>query len=394
MRRPLSAATGALLSVAVAWPMTVRAQQWDLRVAAASSMNSSLGAPLAAVAPSGAIAGRGWRLTSEFGTVDRRPGTLFGAAFSAAALGPRIGPLRTEVYGDFANRAGQPQSDARVAGRLHLSAPDHGVWAGAGVARAGSHLGMLRSIGGWIHGKVGSGSIRLDEVAGRGLHSSFTTFDTMPSIPFDTVDGKIVGGPGGTVSVFHPGSPPVKIHSLSARYSTPGGRLQLALGASQIQGGGIGRARSASAVATWWVDRAFALIGGYGPSVGNGLLPVVGAARFGVVWRPLKGMPRTLSLVEPSATAEVDRVGPGVWRVRLPAERARNVEIQGSFNDWEPLPMHDAGDGWWEVTLPLAPGRYELSWRRDEGGWRTLPGLPTVRDDLLGDVTVVVIDQE
>jgi hypothetical protein len=147
-------------------------------------------------------------------------------------------------------------------------------------------------------------------------------------------------------------------------------------------------------VATWWVGRTFALVGGYGPSVGNGLIPTAGAARFGLVWRPFRGVRQTYSLVEPAAIAiaTVERVGRGEWRIRLPASGAHVVEVEGSFGDWEPVAMHEAEPGWWEVTLPLTAGRHELTWRRDAGAWKPLPGLPSVNDDLLGKVSVLVID--
>lgn len=371
----------ALLASALLWPAAAAAQQWDVGIAAARSVDAPLGAPLTTIAPNGGLAGRGWRITSEFGTIDRPTGAKVGMAFSAAALGPRIGPFRTEAYGDYASRAGGPQGDVRAAARLHWATATRGVWAGFGAARAGDRTGMLGSIGAWLQGRMGSASFRLDQVTAAGQGAGVTSFDTI----------------GGAISyVYRPGSPPVRIHSLSARYTTPGGRLELALGAAQMEGSAALTRRSGSAVATWWVGHAFALVAGYGPPVGNGLVPIPGATKFGVIWRPFKGMPRTLSLVEPAATAvtSVARTGPGKWRVRLPAEGARSVEIQGSFGGWEPVPLRDAGDGWWEATLPLAPGRYELTWRRDDGSWRTLPGLPTVSDDLLGKVSVLVIDQE
>lgn len=381
MTRFSSTLTGALIVAALATPMVAHAQQWDLSLAALRSTNSSLGAPLIAIAPTGAITGRGWRLTSEVNTIDRLGTAKVAGVFSAAALGPHLGPFRTEAYGDLATGAGQPQEDARVAARLHLAAADHGLWAGVGVGRAGERTGNLRSAGAWLRGKLGSTSIRFDQVVGAGEAAGLTTYDTV---------GLTV------IPHYRPGTPSVRLQSVSASYSTAGGRLQLILGASQMRGAATGDRRSASAVATWWVDRAFALVGGYGPPVGNGFIPVAGAVKLGVLWRPAKGMPRTLSLVEPTAiaTTGVERVGPGEWRLRLPADRAHSVEIEGSFNGWEPMPLHETGDGWWEVTLPLPPGRHELTWRRDQGSWRTLPGLPTVSDDLLGDVTVIVIDPE
>ena len=378
IRTPLARA---LLAAAVIHPVTAAAQQWDLGVTAARTMGAPLGVPLTTVAPNGAIAGTRWRITSTLGTLDRSGAAQPGMIFSAATLGPRLGRFRTEAFGDFSTRVGDVPEDLRAAARVHFAWASHGAWAGLGLARAGGRTGALRTLGGWLQGRLGSASLRFDQVSAAGQAPGPTSFDTI----------------GGSIAyVYRPGSPPLRIHSLSARLATPGGRLELELGAARSEGSLSRYRHSTSAVATWWVDRTFALIGGYGPPVGDGFLPAPGATKLGVLWRPFKGVRHTLSLAEPAALAVtgVVRAGPGRWLIRIPADGARSVELQGSFGEWEPVAMQPRGDGWWEVTLPLSPGRYELAWRRDDGDWRTLPGLPAVNDDLLGRVSVLVIDRE
>jgi 1,4-alpha-glucan branching enzyme len=57
------------------------------------------------------------------------------------------------------------------------------------------------------------------------------------------------------------------------------------------------------------------------------------------------------------------------------ASDAQGVAVAGTFNEWQPdaTPMTRVGDGGWETSLPLSPGRYEYKFVVD-GQWVCEPG--------------------
>ena len=70
---------------------------------------------------------------------------------------------------------------------------------------------------------------------------------------------------------------------------------------------------------------------------------------------------------------------------------AANIELTGSFNGWKPINMTSAGDGYWQLTLPLNNGEYSYTYIVD--GEKQLPD-PTVRarqDDGFGGENSVII---
>jgi hypothetical protein len=61
------------------------------------------------------------------------------------------------------------------------------------------------------------------------------------------------------------------------------------------------------------------------------------------------------------------------------------VEISGSFNDWQRQPMKPAGtSGYWEVTLPLAGGEHSYTFIIDDDRRIPDPTLPTREQDDFG----------
>ena len=53
------------------------------------------------------------------------------------------------------------------------------------------------------------------------------------------------------------------------------------------------------------------------------------------------------------------------------APSAKEVELAGSFNRWNPVqtPLRRGPNGKWRVSLSLSPGRYEYRYRVD-GTWQ------------------------
>jgi hypothetical protein len=62
---------------------------------------------------------------------------------------------------------------------------------------------------------------------------------------------------------------------------------------------------------------------------------------------------------------------------------AKQVSLCGEFNGWSPgvTPMNRKDDGHWEVSIPLAPGRYQYKFVAD-GEWLADPSAPnSVRNE-------------
>ena len=81
----------------------------------------------------------------------------------------------------------------------------------------------------------------------------------------------------------------------------------------------------------------------------------------------------------------------GRRRLRVRAPAARSVEISGDPTTWTAVPMRAAGDGWWELDLPLGPGVHEIVVRLDGGAWLVPPGLALARDEFGGRAGRLII---
>jgi len=71
----------------------------------------------------------------------------------------------------------------------------------------------------------------------------------------------------------------------------------------------------------------------------------------------------------------------------LVAPAASRVSLVGDFNDWDSLttPMRRVdGNGVWEVTVPLDPGRYRYAFVVDGNTWLRDPSAPPELDDEFG----------
>jgi len=114
--------------------------------------------------------------------------------------------------------------------------------------------------------------------------------------------------------------------------------------------------------------------------------------RFGLRWRlGGAGSPRPASLrakgppvVTVTALAEGRRL-----TIRAPSGEA--LLLRGDFTGWEPWPLNRAGEGTWEVVVPLADGTHRLQVSRDGSRWEPLPGLPLAADEFGGEVSVLLV---
>jgi 1,4-alpha-glucan branching enzyme len=90
-----------------------------------------------------------------------------------------------------------------------------------------------------------------------------------------------------------------------------------------------------------------------------------------------------------------------IFRYKAPA--ARQVNLAGEFNNWlgtancgrlDPNidPMRDLdGDGIWEITLPLPPGRYQYKFVIDQVDWQEDPGNPETTDAGYGGQNSILV---
>jgi 1,4-alpha-glucan branching enzyme len=90
-----------------------------------------------------------------------------------------------------------------------------------------------------------------------------------------------------------------------------------------------------------------------------------------------------------------------LFRYKAPA--ARQVNVAGEFNNWlgtlnggrlDPNidPMKDLdGDGIWELTLPLPPGRYQYKFVIDQVDWQEDPSNPETTADGYGGLNSILV---
>ncbi len=62
----------------------------------------------------------------------------------------------------------------------------------------------------------------------------------------------------------------------------------------------------------------------------------------------------------------------GSIQFRFFRPRVASVVLAGSFNGWsiDATPMDSQGEGWWQLTLQLAPGEHQFRYLAD-GEWFT-----------------------
>jgi hypothetical protein len=78
----------------------------------------------------------------------------------------------------------------------------------------------------------------------------------------------------------------------------------------------------------------------------------------------------------------------------LVAPNAQSVALVGDFNDWNLAATQltrQTGDGVWEITVPLAPGRYRYAFVVDGTLWRPDPNAPSSDDEFGRRNSVVTV---
>ena len=78
--------------------------------------------------------------------------------------------------------------------------------------------------------------------------------------------------------------------------------------------------------------------------------------------------------------------------LRVNAPHASSVEVNGDFTSWTPVRLAGSSDGWWSVTLPLDPGKYQMNLRIDGDKWMVPPGLLSMSDEFGGAVGLLIVE--
>ena len=88
-----------------------------------------------------------------------------------------------------------------------------------------------------------------------------------------------------------------------------------------------------------------------------------------------------------------ERSGARDVTLRARVAGARSVEVSGDFTNWTPVRLAPAADsGWWSLTLPLRPGKYQMNLRVDGGKWLVPPGVLSMVDEFGGAVGLLVVE--
>lgn len=68
------------------------------------------------------------------------------------------------------------------------------------------------------------------------------------------------------------------------------------------------------------------------------------------------------------------------FKVRAPT--AKEVIVAGDFNNWDvhQYPMKKDDEGFWRVTVQLAPGRYEYKLLIDGRWWEDITGVKSIQN--------------
>lgn len=307
-----------------------------------------------------------WGTYAQLGHAWSADGSLGGSLFTPSA-GVFSGELSGTVGGST-HQDGTRTGSTLALARLHADGARVGAWAGGGVGSTwdGSTWRTLREgdFGAWLSSGPASLSLTAQPTAiGDSIH--YTDFGAEARTRVGIFDLAAVGG------------------------TRAGSRLP-ALASSPTTWGSVS--------ATAWVFPRVALIanaGTYPVDYTQGF-PGGRFASLGIriaLARPA-GDAVTMAAEPPSDDITAFEMGGearGLRTIRIRAPGAKRVEITGDFTQWQPRRLASVGGGWYAVAVPLAPGTYQMTVRRDGGAWRPPPSLTTVKDEFGGVAGVLVV---
>ena len=299
-------------------------------------------------------------------------GVLSGSLFTPTTRG-LLAELAA-LAGGSAHKDGTRTGVLLANGRLHFMRAWGELFVGAGGGRT------------WVGG--GARSVLLGEAGGSTtLRDVAATFTLSPTAVADSIKYT-----DGQVSL-----------SMTRDRLDLGAVLGTRLGDQLTSLGGTARSWGSLSAVAWMTPRlALAASGGTYPIDPTQGFP--GGRFVSLSVRLATGRSRQSSSVTPSQAvlpggeappvsgfaAVRDSLG-AVW-LRVNAPRAQLVEVTGDFTNWEPVPMLPTSGGWWAVTLPITPGKYQMNLRLDGGKWLVPPGLLSMADEFGGTVGLLIVE--
>jgi hypothetical protein len=314
-------------------------------------------------------------------------GLLSGSAFTPAGRG-----LRGELSATAGASTYEESRSAQLLGqaRVHLHADTLGGWLGAGTgyARYNDYWQpiTLLDAGGWarLRGILVSASLS---------SAAYTFRDSIIEIRTDPISGL----PDTSLQFFRRSGYFTDVVA-GARWSIGRFDLDLTAGVRPIARFAEDT-RWGTASATAWLADGLALVGSAGDFPEDPLQNLAGASyvslalRIGGRARVGRPVPAREKPAGPGMASEFSMTPAdgGTQSVVVRARGARRVEITGGFTDWQPVVLARIAAELWMVTLPIAPGTYDLALRIDGGAWMPPPGVPVFEDEFSGRVGRIVV---
>jgi hypothetical protein len=320
---------------------------------------------------------------AAFGTLSRLGGNNLSAqgTLVPSLFTPRVGPFTLELTGSLGGsihedhtRTGQLLGVTRV----HLMANPAGAWVGGGGGRTwdGATWRTVRQLdaGAWAQNR------------------SLTALGSVSPVVVDDT---------------------IRYTDFQGALRYPRGRFEMGLtigtrtGATGPAVGGTSRRWGSVSLVAWMTSRlALAASGGSYPvdltqGYPGGRFVTVALRIASRGARAAELASRSSAPLTSPAEATLDagvkafeiRTGSGTQRtLRVNAPRARAVEINGDFTHWRAVSLLRERNGWWSVTLPIAPGAYQMNVRIDGGAWLAPPGLLVSNDEFAGVVGILIVE--
>jgi hypothetical protein len=173
------------------------------------------------------------------------------------------------------------------------------------------------------------------------------------------------------------------------RHEAKGASLEASTGIRSATGNGGWQ----SAFAELWMAPRIALALG----AGNALPDVVRgtpstrylSAALRIAWQPHPTLwPNRAS--NGGLRVAVSRLSAGTARIEVTAPSAARVEVMADFTNWEPVVL-ERTDGGWFVERAVSPGLHRLAIRIDGGAWVAPANVPSLHDDLGGEVGLISV---
>jgi hypothetical protein len=319
---------------------------------------------------------------AAFGNVSQlgSGGLSFQGAVAPSVFTPSAGPFAMELassMGGSSHQDGTRTGEAIGTIRAHVMGNGAGAWGGAGLGRTwdGATWRAVRETeaGAWLRSGNITGLVSVSPTAVQDT-IRYTDVQIAVKYPFDAFELGVTAG------------------TRSGSVGAAVGGTSRAWGSVSVIDWVASRVAVVASAGSYPVDLTQGYPGGRFVSVALRLASrnshSLEPAAASTTAPPVADPPR-----EPGITAFQVRETSGNQRtLRIDAPSASNVELNGDFTNWQPVRLTRGSDGWWSVTLPIAPGTYQVNIRVDGGRWIAPPGLLTSRDEFGGMVGILTIE--